>query len=450
MHYFEEKTTQEKKLIFAMMLSSILPLLDTSIVNVILSTISENIGVSYVRMQWVVIVYMLACAAGILLSPFAGKRYGVKTTWTYSLSIFLIGSVMVGLSFDAMFLIISRCIQGVGAGVLISVSQSILAIQFGKERLRPVMALIAIPAVFAPAVGPLLGVVLSDVVSWRLAFFINVPLVLMSLFLGMKVLPKTDKFDVKFNSIVFSAFFISLTIVFLSINFYLTQGMGSGFSLGALVLGVFLLILSITLNNKSKCKIINLTQFSNHGYCLSVVMGFFISVIFFGFLVFFPLLMALQDGTSLLYVGYLLALQGGGAWIVRRYIYPKCSAYSSFLIAGGGVIVSALSILFIENGGVLLESAGFLVRGAGLGIATIATLSAPFEFGQNKYIHDTSAITRVIQQIGGAFGGLMSGTVIHSVGGKLITIDSAYQIFFLFSLLIGVFSILVACFIKKE
>ena len=74
-------TTAERKLVFAMTLSSILPLLDSSIVNVILSSISNDINTSYAYIQWAVTVYMLACAAGILLSPYIHENFGLKKAW---------------------------------------------------------------------------------------------------------------------------------------------------------------------------------------------------------------------------------------------------------------------------------------------------------------------------------------------------------------------------------
>lgn len=450
MYYSEIHNTQEKRLLFAMMLSGILPLLDSSIVNVILPDISDSIGASYSHMHWVVIAYMLAGSGGILLSPFASRKYGTKTTWVYSLLLFLIGSVLVGLSFNTISIIVSRCLQGIGAGILMPVTQSALALQFTKERFRSVMALIAIPAVFAPAAGPLLGVTLADIISWRFAFFINIPVVLLALFAGMKVIPQTDRSDIKFNFIVFSGFFISLVVIFLSIDSFISAMDSNSYHPGILASGIILLIASVTLNNKSKYKIMNFNQFIIPEYSFSVIVCFFTSVIFFSFLIFFPLLSAMQDNRSLLFIGFLLALQGAGAWIARKYIHQKCNSYSPFLIAGGGIIVSALSLLFIEHGGRIFESVGFFVRGAGLGIATIVTLSAPFEFGQKKYACDTSAITRVIQQTGGAFGGLMSGIVIHCAGEKLITVSDAYHLFFCFSLVTGIAVLCLVCCFRKS
>lgn len=447
--YPSDIKNNERRLIFAMMFSGVLPLLDSSIVNVILPNISHDTGMPYNNVQWVVISYMLSCSAGILISPFTSKKFGIKKTWLYSLLIFLIGSFFAGFSFDTMFLILSRCLQGVGAGILMPVTQSALAIQFGKERLRGVMALIAIPAVFAPAAGPLLGVAIADIISWRFAFFINIPIVLISLLIGVKVIPQSEKADIKLNLFTYFSFFISLVSVFVSIYFLTTKDIAKPYGLITFILGIALLLVTILFNNKSNFKIINFNQFKIPEYTLSIIMGFLTSLIFFGFLIFFPLLNSLQTDISVIYIGFLLSLQGIGAWLARKYIYSKFNQHNSLVITGVGVIVSALSILLIENGGGLFENSGFFIRGIGLGVATIATLSAPFEFGKSRYIHDTSAITRITQQIGGAFGSLLSGLLIHYIELKIITSYTAYHILFWFSLLVGFFSISMIYFIKK-
>lgn len=444
------ESNHERRLIYAMMFAGILPLLDSSIANVILPNISHDTGISYNYVQWIIVSYMLSCSAGILISPFTSKKYGIKQTWLYSLLIFMAGSLLVGLSFNSTSLILSRSLQGFGAGILMPVTQSALAIQFGKERLRGVMALIAIPAVFAPAVGPLLGGALADIISWRYAFFINIPIVLISLYLGRKVIPRSESMDIELNIFVYILFFISLVFIFASIYFLTTKHIAIIYSMILFIVGMGLLLKTVLINNKSKVQIINFNQFKIPEYTLSIIMGFLTSLIFFGFLVFFPLLKSMRSDASIIYIGFLLSLQGVGAWLTRKFIYSKLNEYNLFLIIGVGIIVSALSILLIEHGSELFEYSGFFIRGIGLGVATIATLSAPFEYGQKKYTHDTSAITRITQQIGGAFGGLVAGGLINYMELKVINSYDAYNILFWLSILIGTFSILIVYFITNK
>ncbi|WLT02976.1 MFS transporter [Snodgrassella alvi] len=444
-----ELTAAERKLVFAMTLSSILPLLDSSIVNVILSSISNDINASYAYIQWAVTVYMLACAAGILLSPYIHEKFGLKKAWICSIFVFLVGSILVGFSYNLVSLILFRCLQGFGAGILIPITQSTIATYFGKERLKPVMALIAIPSVFAPALGPVLGAIISEQLNWRIAFFINIPLVLVAFFFGRTTIPanKTSKYNM--NIYVFMTFLIALILFFISIKNIASGHFFDISNIIMLVLCIGLMMISLITNNKSDSKLIDLSAFNSPQYSMSIMMGFLTSLIFFGFMIFFPLIQAIKGNISLTYIGMLLALQGVGAWLARKFIYKSLSEINSFLIIGVGLIISAISILIIQVGGNASEIIGFTVRGSGLGIATIAVLSSPFEFCDKNQIKDTSAVTRVVQQIGGAFGGVLSGILIYLTQAQLILVNNAYHVMFFVSLVFGVIAVIAYIFLGR-
>ena len=442
-------TTSERKLVFAMTLSSILPLLDSSIVNVILPLISNDINASYAYIQWAVTIYMLSCAAGILISPYAHENFGLKKAWICSIFTFLVGSILVGLSYNLVSLILFRCLQGFGAGILIPITQSTVATYFGKERLKTIMALIAIPSVFAPALGPIFGAVISEQLNWRIAFFINLPLVLMAFLFGRTTIPDNKSSKYNMNIYVFMTFLIALILFFISIKNITSGEFFDIFNIIMLVLGIGLMMVSLITNNKSDSKLIDLSAFNSPQYSMSIMMGFLTSLIFFGFMIFFPLIQAIKDNVSITYIGMLLALQGVGAWLARKFIYKSLSEINSFLIIGVGLIISAISILIIQVGGNTSEIIGFTVRGSGLGVATIAVLSSPYEFCNKNQIKDTSAITRVIQQIGGAFGGVLSGILINLTQDQIMSVNFAYQTMFFMSLAFGFLAVIVYIFFGR-
>ena len=439
-------TISERKLVFAMTLSSILPLLDSSIINVILPAISNDINASYAYIQWAVTIYMLACAAGILLSPYMHENFGLKNAWICSILVFLISSILVGFSYNLVSLILFRCLQGFGAGILIPITQSIIATHFAKQRLKPVMALIAIPSVFAPALGPVFGAILSEQLNWRIAFFINIPLALLAFFFGRTTIPETKTSKYNMNIYVFMTFLIALILFFISIKNITTEHFFGTSNIIMLVFAIGLMMVSFITNNKSDNKLIDLSAFNSPQYSMSIMMGFLTSLIFFGFMIFFPLIQAINNNISITYIGLLLALQGVGAWLARKFIYKSLSEINSFLIIGIGLIISAISILIIQVGGNASEIIGFTVRGSGLGVATIAVLSSPFEFCEKNQIKDTSAITRVIQQIGGAFGSVLSGILINLTLDQIISVNCAYQIMFFLSLVFGIIAVIAYIF----
>ncbi len=126
----------EKSVIYTVIISSILPLLDGSIVNVILPNLAHYFSTGEKNIQWVVTSYFLATVPGLLMAAFLQGRIGVKKTWLLANCIFMLGSLGVGLSYDFQSIISARIVQGFGTGLLLPLSQTIIALQFGQDRVR--------------------------------------------------------------------------------------------------------------------------------------------------------------------------------------------------------------------------------------------------------------------------------------------------------------------------
>ncbi|WP_375649384.1 MFS transporter, partial [Bartonella sp. MU70NMGDW] len=150
-------TKSERYVIYTVIISSILPLLDGSIVNVILPNLAHYLSVGENNIQWVVTSYFLATVPGLLMSAFVQGSIGIKSTWFLASFIFMLGSLGVGLSYSFPTIISARIVQGFGTGLLLPLSQTIIALQFGQTRVRQAMGTIAVPTVFAPAFSPLVG-----------------------------------------------------------------------------------------------------------------------------------------------------------------------------------------------------------------------------------------------------------------------------------------------------
>ncbi|WP_375674176.1 MFS transporter, partial [Bartonella sp. CL32QHWL-2] len=189
----------------------------------------------------------------------------------------------VGLSYDFQTIISSRIIQGFGTGLLLPLSQTIIALQFGQERVRQAMGTIAVPTVFAPAFGPLVGVSLAQYVSWRLLFFINIPLIFLAVAIGAKYLTTNETEKTKFNLLAFLAFSISLISFF-----YLTEAANRNNNNTVYILAliaVLSLICFIVFNQNAKNKLIVFSGFTNARYTLLMIMGLIASFLFYSFLV---------------------------------------------------------------------------------------------------------------------------------------------------------------------
>ncbi len=164
-------------------------------------------------------------------------------------------------------------------------------------------------------------------------------------------------------------------------------------------------------------------------------MGLIASFLFYSFLVYFPLALAMEQAhkNNLLIIGAVLALQGVGAWIGRKFIYQKWKEKSPFFMIGIGLVISSFGLLCFGYN-ISMDGLGFLLRGIGLGIATIVCLSAPIQHVNSLYVKDTAVITRILQQIGGALGGVFAGFLLHLLTEEHLSLNQTYIIFFIFSI----------------
>ncbi|EJF84894.1 drug:H+ antiporter-2 (14 Spanner) (DHA2) family drug resistance MFS transporter [Bartonella elizabethae Re6043vi] len=439
----------EKSVIYTVIISSILPLLDGSIVNVILPNLAHYFSTGEKNIQWVVTSYFLATVPGLLMAAFLQGRIGVKKTWFLANCIFMLGSLGVGLSNNFQSIISARIVQGFGTGLLLPLSQTIIALQFGQDRVRQAMGTIAVPTVFAPAFGPLVGASIAQYMSWRLLFFINIPLILLALAIGAKHLKTNETAKTKFNLLAFVTFSLSLISFF-----YLTEArnINNNTTIYTIALiAVISLIFFIVSNQKAKNKLIVFSGFTNVRYTVLMIMGLIASFLFYSFLVYFPLARTTEEPheKSLLIIGALLALQGVGAWIGRKFIYQKWKEKSPFFMIGIGLLISSFGLLCFGYQ-TSMDGLGFLLRGIGLGITTIVCLSAPIQYVNPLYVKDTAVITRILQQIGGALGGVFAGYLLHTLTKGVLSLNQTYLIFFLFSIAVFLLFCLTLFLSRKE
>jgi EmrB/QacA subfamily drug resistance transporter len=182
------------------MLGAVMSILDTTIVNVALATLGNQLHSSLSNIQWVITGYMLSLAAVIPVTGWASRRFGAKRVFLISLSLFTLGSLLCGLATSATELILFRVLQGVGGGMIMPLAQIIMANTAGPKRMGRVMGLVAVPMMLAPTLGPLLGGVIIQALDWHWIFFINLFVGAVAIPLAIKVLPnnlgaKTDRLD---------------------------------------------------------------------------------------------------------------------------------------------------------------------------------------------------------------------------------------------------------------
>src|ERR1700720_519509 len=173
-------------------LGMIMSILDTTIVNVALATLSRELHSPIAQIQWVVTGYLLALAAVIPVTGWAARRFGAKRVYMTSLVLFTAGSALCAVAASTTALVLFRVLQGVGGGMLMPVGQLIMAQVAGPKRMGRVMGVVAMPAMLAPILGPVVGGVILQGLHWSWIFFVNVPIGVLAVALAARMLPHPD------------------------------------------------------------------------------------------------------------------------------------------------------------------------------------------------------------------------------------------------------------------
>jgi EmrB/QacA subfamily drug resistance transporter len=184
-------TARGRWVIIAAVLGSGVVFLDGTVVNVALPALSRDLHASVRGLQWILDSYLVTLSALLLLGGNAGDRYGRRKMFVAGLAGFVVASVLCGLAPAVGFLIVARALQGVAGALLVPASLSIISSVFeGDDRGRAIGAWSGLAAV-AGAAGPLLGGWLIDAGSWRLIFFLNVPLAAAAVAIALRYVPDT-------------------------------------------------------------------------------------------------------------------------------------------------------------------------------------------------------------------------------------------------------------------
>jgi len=184
-------TARGRGVILATVLGSGMSFLDGLIVNIALPKIDEDISLGISGLQWVVSGYLLTLSALLLLGGALGDMYGRRRIYLAGLVVFVVSSALCGVAPSATVLIVARAVQGIGGALMVPASLAIIqAVFVEEERGKAIGTWTGLGTVFT-ALGPFVGGVFVTYISWRWAFFINVPLGVLTWFVTMRFIPET-------------------------------------------------------------------------------------------------------------------------------------------------------------------------------------------------------------------------------------------------------------------
>ena len=401
----------------ALMLGMLLAALDQTIVSTALPTIVGDLG-GLNHLSWVVTSYLLASTISTPLYGKLGDLYGRKPLFQFAIAIFLVGSMLAGLSQNMAELIGFRALQGLGAGGLMVGAQAIIGdVVTPRDRGRYQGMMGGIFAL-ASVAGPLLGGFLTDDVSWRWIFYINVPVGAIALVVTASALKLSRaRLQHRIDWTGAALLAAATSALILMTTWAGTQyAWASPMILGLAALIVVLLISFFFVERRAVEPIIPPRLFRNSVFDIAGSVGFVIGLAMFGAIVFLPLFLQLVDGASATSSGLnLLPLMGGllAASISSGQVISRTGRYKVFPVTGTAIAAIALGLLssIDPTTSRLVISAYMVLLGAGMGLVMQVLVIAV----QNSVAHQDLGVatssTTFLRSIGSSLGVAIFGAI---------------------------------------
>jgi len=413
----EEEHRRILVILSALMLGMALAALDQTIVATALPTIAGDLhGLNH--LSWVVTAYLLATCISTPLWGKLGDLYGRKSLFQLAIVVFLVGSMLSGLSRSMAELIAFRAIQGIGAGGLMVGSQAIMGDVVPARQRGRYMGYFGVVFGVTNVAGPLLGGFFTEHLTWRWIFYINVPLGIVALFVVATVLHiPVKRVPHKIDWAGTAVLSICVTSIILLTSWAGSEyAWGSSEIVGLGALAVVTLVIFCWIETRAAEPIIPLWLFKNRTFTATSGVGFIIGFSMFGAIIYLPLYLQIVHGVSPTISGLELLPMIGGmllTFILSGRLVTSTGRYKVFPIVGTAVLTVGLLLLtLIGSHTPYVEVAAFMfVTGLGIGLVMQVLVVAVQNSVPHSQLGVATATSTFFRTIGGAFGVAVLGAV---------------------------------------
>jgi DHA2 family multidrug resistance protein len=412
-------------------LATFMEVLDTSVANVALPHIAGSFGASQDESTWVLTSYLVSNAVILPLAAYLSTLLGRKRFYMICVALFGLSSLLCGLAPSLPLLLFFRVLQGLGGGGLGPSEQSILADTFPPAKRGQAFALYGLAIVMAPTLGPTVGGWITDNFDWRWIFFINLPIVALSLYMTNRLVEDTPTIEREVHEARRGHFridyigFSLLALTFGCLEVVLDKGQeddwfGSTFIVSFLTISavsfISVIFWELWMARKQQRPILDLTLFKNQTFALSVAMMFVLGATLYGINTLLPQLLqnlmhytAEQSGLTLSSGGLatLLSMPLVG-FLIGKVDPRKLIALGFILTAGGLLYMSGLDLQM--SMGYAAKIRFFQSLGFGFLFIPISTMSYVGVAPDKN--NDVAGMTNLARNIGGSCGTAIFTTML--------------------------------------
>ena len=392
--------------------------LEATVVGTAMPTVIASLG-GLSHYSWVFSAYLVTSTVTVPVWGKLSDLYGRRLLYQIGIGVFLVGTLLSGLSTSMTQLIIFRAIQGLGAGALVPLGMTIIGDTFTVEERAKMQAYFSGVWGFSSIIGPVVGGFITDQINWRWVFFINLPIgVIAALIIGLSL--KEPKIRNR-PTIDYAGAMLLMTAISL-LMFAMVEGDGSGSGLFTgrnlvlALISVVMLVVFVFVERKARDPIIPFDLFRNRTVTIAVVAGFLGGVAMFGALSFVPLFAQGSLGFSATEAGSLLTplmLTWVSMSIVGGRLMLRIG-YRSITIVGYAALTLGFVLLALfdrETSRVWLYI-DLMIIGAGLGLSMLTLLIAVQQAVERTKLGIATSLNQFSRSIGGAIGVAIMGTVL--------------------------------------
>ncbi|HET7174315.1 MAG TPA: DHA2 family efflux MFS transporter permease subunit [Nocardioidaceae bacterium] len=406
-------------------LGAIMSILDITVVNVALPVLqtaftSQLHPLAYSTVAWTVTGYTLALATVIPLSGWAADRFGTKRLYMTAVFLFALGSALCATATSIQMLIGFRVLQGLGGGMLMPLGMTIMTRAAGPKRMGRLMAVLGVPMLLGPILGPILGGWLIQVASWHWIFLINVPIGAVALVYAWRALPKdnpqpSESFD-----------FVGMALLSPGLALFL-YGVSSIPGAGTfaapkvylpMAVGAVLMAWFVFHSFAPRHPLLDLRLFRNKELAVSIVTMFLFAGAFFGGLLLVPTFFQEVRNQSTLHAGLLVAPQGIGAMLTM----PIAGALAD-RVPIGRIIPFGLALILAGMFGMtqITATTGYgtwvamlFVMGLGMGATMMPLFTAALKTLRHHEVARASTLLNITQQVASSCGVAVMSVLLTS------------------------------------